>query len=167
MPPLLLKNAAALLTMDPRQPLIEAGGLLVLDNVIELAGPSADLPQQADSVLDAAGMVVLPGLINTHHHLYQTLTRALPGAQDAELFDWLTRLYPVWGEMDDEAVYHSALVGTAGRGGRRHPGRLPTGHPALSRSRALFHAAGRSGPVLALLGHRRSHAPDRRAGTLL
>ena len=113
MPTLLLKNAAALLTMDPRQPLIEAGGLLVRDNVIELAGPSADLPQQADSVLDAAGMVVLPGLINTHHHLYQTLTRALPGAQDAELFDWLTRLYPVWGEMDDEAVYHSALVGLA------------------------------------------------------
>ncbi|HJX40139.1 MAG TPA: 8-oxoguanine deaminase [Anaerolineales bacterium] len=113
MPTLLLKNAAALLTMDPRQPLIEAGGLLVRDNVIELAGPSADLPQQADSVLDAAGMVVLPGLINTHHHLYQTLTRALPGAQDAELFEWLTRLYPVWGEMDDEAVYHSAFIGLA------------------------------------------------------
>ena len=52
MPTLLLKNAAALLTMDPRQPLIEAGGLLVRDNVIELAGPSADLPQQADSVPD-------------------------------------------------------------------------------------------------------------------
>jgi cytosine/adenosine deaminase-related metal-dependent hydrolase len=113
MPTLLLKNAAALLTMDPRQPLIEAGGLLVRDNVIELAGPSADLPQQADSVLDASGMVVLPGLINTHHHLYQTLTRALPGAQDAELFEWLTRLYPVWGEMDDEAVYHSAFIGLA------------------------------------------------------
>ena len=113
MPTLLLKNAAALLTMDPRQTLIEGGGLLVRDNVIEAVGPIADLPQQADVVLDAAGMVVLPGLINTHHHLYQTLTRALPGAQDAELFDWLTRLYPVWGEMDDEAVYHSALVGLA------------------------------------------------------
>jgi len=113
MPTLLLKNAATLLTMDPRQPLIQGGGLLVRDNVIELAGRSADLPQQADTVLDASGMVVLPGLINTHHHLYQTLTRALPGAQDAELFDWLTRLYPVWGEMDDEAVYHSALIGLA------------------------------------------------------
>ena len=113
MPTMLLKNAAALLTMDPRQPLIQGGGLLVRDNVIELAGRSADLPPQADIVLDASGMVVLPGLINTHHHLYQTLTRALPGAQDAELFDWLTRLYPVWGEMDDEAVYHSALIGLA------------------------------------------------------
>jgi cytosine/adenosine deaminase-related metal-dependent hydrolase len=87
MPTLLLKNAAALLTMAPRQPLIEAGGLLVRDNVIELAGPSADLPQQADSVLDSSGMVVLPGLINTHHHLYQTLTRALLGP-DAD-FRWL------------------------------------------------------------------------------
>jgi len=113
MPTMLLKNAAALLTMDPRQPLIQGGGLLIRDNVIEVAGPSADLPQQADIVLDASGMVILPGLINTHHHLYQTLTRALPGAQDAELFDWLTRLYPVWGEMDDEAVYHSALIGLA------------------------------------------------------
>jgi cytosine/adenosine deaminase-related metal-dependent hydrolase len=113
MPTMLLKNAAALLTMDPRQPLVQGGGLLIRDNVIEVAGSSADLPQQADIVLDASGMVVLPGLINTHHHLYQTLTRALPGAQDAELFDWLTRLYPVWGEMDDEAVYHSALIGLA------------------------------------------------------
>jgi cytosine/adenosine deaminase-related metal-dependent hydrolase len=113
MPTMLLKNAAALLTMDPRQPLMQGGGLLIRDNVIEVAGSSADLPQQADIVLDASGMVVLPGLINTHHHLYQTLTRALPGAQDAELFDWLTRLYPVWGEMDDEAVYHSALIGLA------------------------------------------------------
>jgi cytosine/adenosine deaminase-related metal-dependent hydrolase len=58
-------------------------------------------------------MVVLPGLINTHHHLYQTLTRALPGSQDEELFDWLTRLYPVWGEMGDEAVYSSAMIGIA------------------------------------------------------
>ena len=113
MPTMLLKNAATLLTMDPRQPLIQGGGLSIWDNVIEAAGPSADLPRQADIVLDASGMVVLPGLINTHHHLYQTLTRALPGAQDAELFDWLTRLYPVWGEMDDEAVYHSALIGLA------------------------------------------------------
>jgi cytosine/adenosine deaminase-related metal-dependent hydrolase len=110
---LLLRNAAALLTLDDRQPLIRGGGLFVRDNVIETAGPSAELPQTADVVLDAAGMLVLPGLINTHHHLYQTLTRALPGSQDAELFDWLTRLYPVWGEMDDEAVYHSALIGLA------------------------------------------------------
>jgi cytosine/adenosine deaminase-related metal-dependent hydrolase len=56
-------------------------------------------------------MVVLPGLVNTHHHLYQTLTRALPAVQDAELFDWLQTLYPIWARMDDEAVYVSAKVG--------------------------------------------------------
>lgn len=110
---LLLKHADLLLTMDPAQPLIPDGGLFIRDNVIEWSGPSAGLPQQADLVLDGKGMVILPGLINTHHHLYQTLTRALPGAQNVELFDWLARLYPVWGEMDDEAVYHSALIGLA------------------------------------------------------
>lgn len=110
---LLLKNADLLLTMDGQRRQIAGGGLLVRDNVIEQVGPSAQLPATADQVIDATGMVVLPGLINTHHHLYQTLTRALPGAQDAELFDWLTRLYPVWSELTDEAVYVSALVGMA------------------------------------------------------
>src|SRR3972149_6270349 len=105
MPTLLLKNAAALPTMDPRQPLIQGGGLSIRDNVIEVAGPPAALPRQADIVLDASGMVVLPGLINTHHHLYQTPPRALPGPQAGELFDWLTRLYPVWGELHHEDAY--------------------------------------------------------------
>jgi 8-oxoguanine deaminase len=71
------------------------------------------LPVEADRVIDASGMVVLPGLINTHHHLYQTLTRALPAVQNAELFAWLRYLYPVWAELSAEAVYHSALVGLA------------------------------------------------------
>lgn len=110
---LLLRNADLLLTMDPSQPTIADGGVFVRGNVIEGVGPSEDLPQNADEEIDAKGMLVLPGFINTHHHLYQTLTRALPGAQDAELFDWLTRLYPVWGGMTDEAVYVSALVGMA------------------------------------------------------
>ncbi len=110
---LLLKNADLLLTMDPHQMRIVGGGVLIRDNVIEQVGPTAELPTEADRVIDGSGMLVLPGLINTHHHLYQTLTRALPGAQDVELFDWLTRLYPVWGEMDDPAVHVSALIGMA------------------------------------------------------
>ncbi|HLF36385.1 MAG TPA: 8-oxoguanine deaminase [Anaerolineales bacterium] len=110
---LLVKNAELLLTMDPPAGRIAGGGLFVRDNVIEQVGPSEGLPTEADRVIDASGMLVLPGLINTHHHLYQTLTRALPGAQDVELFAWLTRLYPVWGEMDDGAVYASALIGMA------------------------------------------------------
>jgi len=110
---LLLKNADVLLTMGEEPTQIPGGGLFVRDNVIEAIGPSDELPEEADEVIDARGMVVLPGLINTHHHMYQTLTRALPGSQDESLFDWLTRLYPVWGEMSDEAVYTSAFVGMA------------------------------------------------------
>ncbi len=110
---MLLRDADLLLTMDADGGRIPRGGLFVRDNVIERVGIMEDLPTEADRVIDASGMVVLPGLINTHHHLYQTLTRALPGAQDSELFDWLTRLYPIWGEMDDQAVYLSAVIGMA------------------------------------------------------
>lgn len=110
MPTLLVKNAEVLLTMDVDGERIPSGGLYAHDNVITQVGPTEALPQEADRVIDASGMIVMPGLINTHHHMYQTLTRALPGAQDVELFDWLTRLYPVWGEMSDEAVYTSARI---------------------------------------------------------
>jgi len=108
---LLVKHAQILLTMDDAQNVIPDGGLFIRDNVIEQVGPTASLPQQADRVIDASGMVLMPGLINTHHHLYQTLTRAIPGAQDAKLFDWLVRLYPVWGELTDEANYVSTKIG--------------------------------------------------------
>jgi len=67
----------------------------------------------ADEVIDATDHVVIPGLINTHHHFYQTLTRAVPGAQDAGLFDWLRTLYPIWARMRPEEVRVSALVGLA------------------------------------------------------
>lgn len=110
---LLLKNAALLITMDEKRRRIEQGGLLVRDNVIEMVGPSSELPQDADRVIDASGMVVLPGLVNIHHHLYQTLTRALVAVQDVELFDWLVTLYPIWAELTAEAVYVSAQIGLA------------------------------------------------------
>jgi len=110
---LLLKNAALLITMDEKRRRIGQGGLLVRDNVIERVGPSRELPQEADRVIDAWGMVVLPGLVNTHHHLYQTLTRALPAVQGVELFDWLVTLYPIWAELTAEAVYVSAQIGLA------------------------------------------------------
>jgi 8-oxoguanine deaminase len=110
---LLLKNAALLITMDEKRRQIEQGGLWVRDNVIEMVGPSSELPKEADRVIDASGRVVLPGLVNTHHHLYQTLTRALPTVQDVELFDWLVTLYPIWAELSAEAVYVSAQIGLA------------------------------------------------------
>jgi len=110
---LLLKNARLLVTMDEQRRKIPDGGIFVRDNVIEAVGPTQDLPTEADQVIDASSMVVLPGLINTHHHLYQTLTRALPAVQNVELFDWLVYLYPIWAELSAEAVYNSALVGLA------------------------------------------------------
>jgi cytosine/adenosine deaminase-related metal-dependent hydrolase len=82
-------------------------------NEIEQVGATKELATTADMVIDARGMVVLPGLVNCHHHLYQTLTRAVPAAQDAPLFRWLKTLYPIWAGLTPEAVYTSALVGLA------------------------------------------------------
>ncbi len=113
MPTLLLKNADVVVTMDPSRRELNDAGLFVQDNVIQQVGATKELPKTADRVIDARGMIVLPGLINTHHHLYQTLTRALPAAQDADLFHWLKTLYPIWAELSPEAVYTSALVGLA------------------------------------------------------
>ncbi len=109
----LLQHARLLVTMDPRRREIPDGGLLIRDRVIEQVGPTAELPGQADRVIDARNMVVLPGLVNTHHHLYQTLTRAVPAAQNAVLFHWLKTLYPIWANLTPEAIYTSAQVGLA------------------------------------------------------
>ncbi|MFL7793894.1 MAG: 8-oxoguanine deaminase [Anaerolineae bacterium] len=110
---LLLKHADLLVTMDDDGRSIADAGLFVRDNIIQQIGPTADLPAGADRVIDASGMIVLPGLINCHHHLYQTLTRAVPAAQDATLFGWLKTLYPIWAGLTPEAIYTSALVGLA------------------------------------------------------
>jgi cytosine/adenosine deaminase-related metal-dependent hydrolase len=110
MPSLLVKNAKLLVTMDNARRRLPGGGLYIEDHVIRQVGPTEELPAIADRVIDARGMVVLPGLVNTHHHLYQSLTRALPAAQDAELFDWLRTLYPIWAGLTSEAVYVSALI---------------------------------------------------------
>jgi len=108
---LLLKNAYLLITMDDDRRRFADGGLFVRDGFIEQVGPTADFPSSADTVIDARGMVVLPGLVNTHHHLYQTLTRCV--AQDYRLFDWLKTLYLIWARLTPEAVYISAKVGLA------------------------------------------------------
>ena len=113
MPTLLVKNATLLVTMDDGHRRLPGGGLYVEDNIIRQVDTTDRLPVTADRVIDAAGMVVLPGLVNCHHHFYQSLTRALPGAQDAELFDWLRTLYPVWAGLTGEAVYVSALTALA------------------------------------------------------
>ena len=95
MPTLLVKNAHTLVTMDDTRQEISGGGLFIRDGFIEQVGPTASLPESADEIVDLSGYVILPGLVNTHHHFYQTLTRAVPAAQDANLFGWLTTLYPI------------------------------------------------------------------------
>jgi 8-oxoguanine deaminase len=108
---LLVKNADVLVTMNAARAELAGGGLYARDGVIIAVG--ADLPKTADRVIDAGGCVVTPGLINTHHHLYQTLTRAVPGGQDALLFGWLQTLYPIWSRMTPEDMFLSAQIGLA------------------------------------------------------
>jgi 8-oxoguanine deaminase len=113
MPSLIVKHAELLFTMDDADRCIPDGGFFVRDRAIEMVAPTADLPEEADRIIDARGMIILPGLVNTHHHLFQTLTRAVPAAQDATLFQWLKTLYPIWAGLTPDAIYTSALVGMA------------------------------------------------------
>lgn len=101
---ILIKNATLLVTMDGHRREIRDGGLFARDGFIEQIGTSDDLPETADEVLDLSGHIVLPGLINTHHHFYQTLTRAVPAAQDSNLFNWLKTLYPIWAKMTPDDI---------------------------------------------------------------
>ena len=110
---LLVKNAVLVATFDDEGREWADGGVYVEGNVIRGVGPTEGLPKGADRVIDARGMVVLPGLVNTHHHFVQTLTRCLPGAQNAVLFDWLRTLYPVWANLTPHAVYVSAKTAIA------------------------------------------------------
>lgn len=109
----LVKNAAVLVTMDGTRREIPGGGLFIRDGFIEQVGPSADLPADADEILDLTGHVLLPGMVNTHHHFYQTLTRAVPAAQDANLFNWLKTLYPIWARLRPDDIYISTQTALA------------------------------------------------------
>jgi len=110
---LLLRNAQLLVTMDAQRREIVDGAVFVRDGVIEAVGSSAQLPATADEVIDARGQIVIPGLVNTHHHFYQTLTRVVPAAQDAELFTWLKTLYPIWARLTPEMVRVSTQTAMA------------------------------------------------------
>jgi 8-oxoguanine deaminase len=110
---LLVRNATLLVTMDDAGRQWADGGLFVTGNRITAVGAAADLPTTADQVIDARDMILLPGLVNTHHHFTQTLTRNVPGTQDAVLFDWLRTLYPIWAGLTPEAVYVSSKIAMA------------------------------------------------------
>ena len=124
---LLIRNADLLCTMNPADATtpeggragnnvgaeIRGGGLFARNGVIEMVGPSGSLPDTADSIIDMTGHVVIPGMVNTHHHLFQNLTRAVPAAQDAPLFGWLQTLYPIWSHIGPEHIYWSTALGLA------------------------------------------------------
>ena len=107
---LLLKNARYIVSCDDRDTLYERCNLFIRDNAIEYIGPEA---RQAEQVIDAADMAVYPGLINTHHHLYQIFSRNLPEVQRMELFPWLVTLYGVWKNLDEEVESCASLMGLA------------------------------------------------------
>lgn len=105
---LLIRNAAHIVSCDGEDTVYENAGLLIEDGVITAIG---QVEAQADEIIDAAGCIVYPGLINTHHHLYQVFSRNLPQVQNMELFDWLKTLYEIWKNLDGAVIYHSSLTG--------------------------------------------------------
>lgn len=110
---LLATNANVLVTMDKERREIQNGSLYAVDGIIQQVGPSSELPQTADTVIDMSGQVVMPGFVNCHHHLNQTLTRNLPGSQNNNLFPWLRGQYRIWANTTPEASRTSVIVGLA------------------------------------------------------
>lgn len=107
---LLIKNTRNIITMDEERNQYPGGSIYIEDQEIKAIG--TDIPYEtADEVINAEGKIIYPGLINTHHHLYQTFTRNIPWAQDCELFDWLITLYDIWRHIRPGDVYLSAMVG--------------------------------------------------------
>ena len=109
---ILIRNARVIVTMDPDRTEPEGSSILIEDGAITAIGRDLAAPSGAE-VIEAAGLIVTPGLINTHHHLYQSLTRAVPGGQDALLFGWLRRLYPIWARYRPSDFVLAAQVGLA------------------------------------------------------
>jgi cytosine/adenosine deaminase-related metal-dependent hydrolase len=110
---LLIRDAAHIETFDDAARTFANASIFVRDGVIDAIGAPDDLPGTADRVVNARGCAVIPGLVNTHHHFYQTLTRAVPGTQDAELFDWLVTLYPMWARLTPAGLRSSTAVACA------------------------------------------------------
>ena len=106
----LIRNAQLVLSMDDQSRELPDCDIRIQGGVIAEVGQGL---QSEGTVLDAKGCLITPGLVNTHHHLYQSLTRAVPGGQDALLFGWLQTLYPIWSRFGPEEMYVSAQVGLA------------------------------------------------------
>jgi cytosine/adenosine deaminase-related metal-dependent hydrolase len=110
---LLVRHARLLVTMDAQRREIADGAVFMRGPVVEAVGPTGELPATADEVIDADDQIVIPGLVNTHHHMFQTLTRAVRPAQDVELFGWLRMLYPIWARLTPEMAFVSTQIACA------------------------------------------------------
>jgi 8-oxoguanine deaminase len=110
---LLVKNIHTLVTMDALRREISNGALLIRDNVIEAVGTTDELTDAADETVDLGRHIVLPGFVNTHHHFFQTLTKAIPAAQNSNLFGWLKTLFPIWANLSAEGLYTSTQMAAA------------------------------------------------------
>src|SRR6266436_489915 len=110
---LLAKNAEVLVTMDGQRRELKNAGLYSEDGFIKHVGPNEELPATADTMIDLSGQIVLPGFVNTHHHLNQTLTRNLFAAQNNNVFPWLQAQYRIWARTTEEASRASTLIGLA------------------------------------------------------
>ena len=110
---LLVHNARLLVTVDDSERELAGGWVSITNGLIQAVGSSTDPLPQADRVIDATDCLVMPGLVNTHHHIFQNLTRAYPPMTDKPLFGWLQSLYPLWAAIDEASVHASAFVGLA------------------------------------------------------
>ncbi|OFX23406.1 MAG: 8-oxoguanine deaminase [Anaeromyxobacter sp. RBG_16_69_14] len=112
-PTLLIRDAAVVATFDDEGREVPDASILIRGSRIEAIGPASELPRGADEVIDARGHLVTPGLVNTHHHMSQSLTRAIRAVQDAELFSWLRGLYPIWAHLTPEMIRVSTQIAMA------------------------------------------------------
>ena len=110
---LLIRNAHTVATQNDAGDELHNASVLVQNGLIASIGPAHEIPDTADEVIDARGHLVVPGLVNTHHHMYQSLTRAVPAVQNAELFGWLRGLYPIWAGLTPDMVRVSTQVAMA------------------------------------------------------
>ncbi|MEY3888000.1 MAG: hypothetical protein RL650_2092 [Pseudomonadota bacterium] len=110
---LLIHNAHTIATLNDAGDELRNASIYVKDNRIEAIGPADSVPQTADTVINAQHHVVIPGMVNTHHHMCQSLTRAIPAVQNAELFSWLTGLYPIWAGLQPDMIYASTQTAMA------------------------------------------------------
>jgi len=110
---LLIRNAHTIATQNDAGDELHNASILLQDGLIASIGPAHEMPDTADEVIDARGHLVVPGLVNTHLHMYQSLTRAVPAVQNAELFGWLRGLYPIWAGLTPDMVRVSTQVAMA------------------------------------------------------